>query len=112
MIQNYWIKDPTRQEIITKTQIPSKSNFNLFATYFNLIDKKGLSFHLNENSEFEKNKLFTKNGFHYLVLQFGNLKEFLILPNENLIEYAHRVALKINICKTENDVLDLLIEEM
>jgi hypothetical protein len=39
MQQNYWIKDETRQEIITKTHIPSKANFNLFATYFNLMDK-------------------------------------------------------------------------
>lgn len=112
MQYNYWIKDPTRQEIITKALIPSKANFKFFATYFNLMDKKGLSFHLDKNSEFEKDKLFTKNGFHYLVLQLCDLKEFLILPNGNLTEYTDRVVSKIDTCKTENEVLNLLIEEM
>ena len=40
------------------------------------------------------------------------LIEFLILPNENLTEYTDRVVSKIDICKTEKEVLDLLIEEM
>ncbi|MCO5232301.1 MAG: hypothetical protein M9888_01035 [Chitinophagales bacterium] len=112
MQSNYWVKDITRKEIITKTQIPSKANFNLFATYFNLMDKKGLSFHLNENSTFEIDKLFAKNGFHYLALQLGDVKEFLILPNENLLDYTERIASKIDTCKTEKDVLNLLIAEM
>jgi len=109
---NFWIKDSTRQEIITKKPISSKANFKLFATYFNLMDKKGLSFHLNENSEFEKNKLFTKNSFQYIALQMDDLSEFLILPNENLTEYTDRVVSKIDSCKTENEVLKLLIDEM
>ncbi|MCO6495974.1 MAG: hypothetical protein J5I91_09895 [Bacteroidetes bacterium] len=112
MQQNYWIKDETRQEVITKTQIPNKANFNLFATYFNLMDKKGLSFHLNKNSEFEKNKLFEKNGFQYIALQIDNLNEFLVLPNENIPEYTNRIVSKIDICNTENDVLNLLVVEM
>lgn len=112
MQQNFWIKDETRQEIITKTKIPSKANFNLFATYFNLMDKKGLSFQLNENSEIENDKLFVKNGFHYLILQLGDLKEFLILPNENINKYAYRVASKIDTCITQKDILNLLISEM
>lgn len=112
MQNNYWIKDITGKEVITKTQIPSKANFNLFATYFNLIEKKGLSFHLNENSEFEMDKLFAKNGFHYLALQLGDLKEFLILPNENIIEYTDRITSKIDTCKTEKDVLSLLVDAM
>ncbi len=36
---NYWIKDKTRQEIITKTLIRNKGNFELFANYFNLMDE-------------------------------------------------------------------------
>lgn len=109
---NYWIKDQARSEVITKTKIPSKANFNLFATYFNLMDKKGLAFHLNENSTFELDKLFAKNGFHYLALQLGNVKEFLILPNENLTEYTNKVVSKIENCNDETDVLNLLIAEM
>ncbi len=112
MQSNYWIKDITRNEVITKTKIPSKGNFNLFATYFNLIDKKGLSFYLSENSEFKMDKLFAKNGFHYLALQLGDLKEFLILPNENIIEYTDRIASKIDMCNTERDVLSLLVDAM
>jgi hypothetical protein len=109
---NYWIKDETRQEIITKTLIPNKGNFKFFGTYFNLMDKKGLSFHLNKNSEFEKDKLFAKNGFHYLALQLGGLIELLILPNENLTEYTKRVVSKIDTCKTEDEVITLLVSEM
>lgn len=26
-INNYWTKDPTRREVITKTQIPNSGNF-------------------------------------------------------------------------------------
>ena len=46
---NYWIQDETRQEIITKTLIPNKGNFELFASYFNLMDAKALSFQFKEN---------------------------------------------------------------
>ncbi|KXK40044.1 MAG: hypothetical protein J5I52_07045 [Saprospiraceae bacterium] len=112
MKPNYWTKDETRQEIITKTKIPSKANFNLFATYFNLMDKKGLSFQLNINSEIENDKLFIKNGFYYLILQLGDIKEFLILPNDNLPELVGRVVSKIDDCSAEIEVLDLLIAEM
>jgi len=109
---SYWIKEPTRSNVITKTQIPNKASFNLFVTYFNLMDKKGLSFHLSKNSEFEMDKLFAKNGFHYLALQLGGLKEFLVLPNENLEVLTKNIVSKIDNCKTENDVLNLIIEEM
>lgn len=109
---NYWIKDETRKEVITKTQIPSKANFNLYATYFNLMDKKGISFQLNEYSEIENDKLFIKNGFHYLILQHGDLKEFLILPNEKISEFTDRVVSNIDTCKTEKDILNLLVSEM
>jgi len=34
------------------------------------------------------------------------------LPNENIFEYTNRVVSKIDVCKTEKDVLDLLVEEM
>lgn len=112
MIENYWTKDETRNEVITKTKIPNKGNFNLFATYFNLMDKKGLSFYLSENSEFEMDKLFVKNGFHYLALQLGDLKEFLVLPNENLEVLTENIVSKIDNCNAENDVLNLIIEEM
>lgn len=60
---NYWIKDHTRLEIITKTQIPNKVNFNLFANYYNLMDAKGLSFRISPDSDIEVEKLYRKNGF-------------------------------------------------
>lgn len=109
---NYWIKDTTRTEVITKTQIPNRNNFKLLACYFNLMDKKGLAFQLSKNSEIEKEKLFVKNGFEYFVFEHDNLKELMVLPNENLIEYTNRVVSKIENCKVENDVLNLIIEEM
>lgn len=112
MAENYWIKDQKRSKVITKTHIPNKGNFDFFATYFNLMDKKGLSLHLNANSEFVKDKLFVKNGIYYLVLQLGDLKEFLVLPNENLEVLTESIISKIDNCKTENDVLNLIIEEM
>lgn len=112
MNNNYWIKDQTRNEVITKTQIPNKSNFGLFACYFNLMDKKGLALQFDKNPEIEKEKLFVKNGFEYFVLEHSNLKELMILPNENLTEYTNKVVSKIENCNTETDVLNLLIAEM
>src|SRR5690554_8160980 len=101
---NYWIKDQTRQEIITKTLIPNTGNFELFASYFNLMDAKGLSFQFRENSELQSEKLFIKNGFEYFVFEHDNWKELVVLPNENLIEYTNRVISKIENCNNENEV--------
>ena len=112
MQNNYWIKDSTRQEIITKTQIPNKENFNLFANYYNLLDKMGLGFQLSKGFEIPIEKLFRKNGFEYLILDLRGQSELFILPNEGIVEYTKRIALKINVCKTEKDVVILLIEEM
>lgn len=112
MTSNYWIKDQTRQEIITKIQIPNNGNFNLFANYYNLIDAKGLGFHINFNTELEVEKLYEKNGFKYLVLEHNNQKELFIFPNERIEEYAERIVSKVVFCKKENDVLQLLIDEM
>ncbi|TAF43833.1 MAG: hypothetical protein EAZ51_04155 [Sphingobacteriales bacterium] len=112
MGNNYWIKDDTRQEIITKTQIPNKGNFKLLACYFNLMDKNGLALHLNKNSELETEKLYAKNGFEYIVLENEELKELMVLPNQNITELAERVVSKIDDCKTQTEVLDLLIAEM
>ncbi|MCZ2394225.1 MAG: hypothetical protein LC105_10235 [Chitinophagales bacterium] len=109
---NYWIKDITRKEVITKTQIPNKSNFGLFACYFNLMDKKGLALQLNKDSEIEKEKLFVRNGFEYFVFEHDSLKELMILPNKNLTEYTNKIVSKIENCKNETDVLNLLIAEM
>jgi hypothetical protein len=69
MTNPYWIKDETRKEVITKIQIPNKANFNLFATYFNLIDKNGLSFRLNENLEFKRINFLQKTDF--IILHFN-----------------------------------------
>ena len=112
MQNNYWIKDDTRKEIITKTQIPNEGNFNLFACYFNLLDKKGLSFPINSKPDFQMDKVFRKNGFEYIVLTHNDLKEFLVLPNEKLNEYTDNIASKIGHCKNETDVLNLMITEM
>ncbi len=109
---NYWIKDQTRQEIITKTQIPNKENFNLFANYYNLMDKKGLGFQLSKGSDLPNEKLFKKNDFEYIVFDLSGQKELFILPNENIVEYTNRIASKVDVCKTEKEVLDLLLEEM
>jgi len=112
MQNNYWIKKPTRQEIITKTQIPNKVNFNLFANYYNSLDKMGLGFQLSKGFEIPIEKLFRKNDFEYIILDLNGQEELIILPNESIVEYTKRVALKIDVCRTENDVVNLLIEEM
>ena len=109
---NYWTKDQTRKEIITKTQIPNKENFNLFANYYNLMDKKGLGFQLSKGSDLPNEKLFKKNDFEYIVFDLSGQKELFILPNENIVEYTNRIASKVDVCKTEKEVLDLLVEEM
>lgn len=112
MQSNYWIKDEARNEVITKTQIPNKGNFEFFATYFNLMDKKGLALTLSDNSIIEKDKLFTKNGFQYIILSLNGMKELLVVPNENIEILTEKVVSKIDNCKTENDILNLIIEEM
>jgi len=109
---NYWIKDKTRQEVITKTQIPNKENFNLFANYYNLMDKKGIGFQPSKDSDLPIEKLFRKNDFEYLILDLSGQTELFILPNDSIVEYTNRVVSKIDVCKTEKEVLDLLVEEM
>ena len=108
----FWIKDQTRLEIINKTQIPNKSNFLIYANYYNLMDAKGLGLPLSSDLDIDVEKLFRKNGFEYIVLDLSGQKELFILPNENIIEYTNRIASKVDICKTEKEVLDLLVEEM
>jgi len=112
MNKNYWIKDQTRQEIITKTQIPNKENFNLFANYYNLMDKKGIGFQLSKDSDLPNEKLFRKNDFEYIVFDHSGQREFFVLPNDSIVEYTNRIVSKIDVCKTEKEVLDLLVEEM
>ncbi len=112
MYKKYWRKNQTREEIITKTQIPNNGDYTIYTNYYNLIDVKGIGFQLGSNSDLEVEKLYRKNGFEYLVLEHNNQKELYILPNERIEEYAERIASKIDICKKENDVLSLLIEEM
>jgi hypothetical protein len=34
------------------------------------------------------------------------------LPNENIVKYTNKVVSKIGNCKTENDVLNMIIAEM
>ncbi len=112
MQNNYWIKDTTRQEIITKTQITNKENFNLFENYYNLMDKKGLGLQLSKESNLPVENLFRKNDFEYIVFNLRGQREFFIIPNDGIVEYTNRVVLKIDVCKTEKEVLDLLIEEI
>ena len=109
---NYWIKDESRKEIITKTLIPNNGNFELFASYFNLMDSKGLSFHVIENIEIESEKLFSKNGFQYIILKHSDFKEFIVLPNENLEILAEKIISKINNCNKNSNVIDLVLSEM
>lgn len=112
MQNTFWIKDQTRQVIITKTQIPSKSNFNLFANYYNLIDKQGIGLQLSKNFEIPMEKLFKKKDFEYIILDLNGQRELFILPNENMFEFTNRVVSKIDFCITEKEVLNLLIAEM
>lgn len=112
MESNYWIKDETRQEIITKTLIPSKGNFEIFANYFNLMDAKGLSSQFKENLELQPEKLFIINGFEYFVLKHDNFNELLVLPNRNLEILTEKIVSKINSCNQECDVVDLVVVEM
>ena len=112
MTANYWIKDSTRSEIITKTLIPNKNNFSLFACYYNLMDEKGLSLHLDEKMKIATDKLCTKNNLQYFILEHDNIKEFFILPNENLVEYTEKVISKIDSCKSNEEVLQLMVNEM
>lgn|SRR5690554_5080279 len=111
-MKNYWIKDETRQEIITKALIPNNGNFELFASYYNLMDAKGLSFQFKENSKLQAEKLFRKNGFEYFVLQHENFNELLILPNQNLENLTERVVSRINFCHHESDVITMVISQM
>jgi hypothetical protein len=95
IMTNYWIKDQTRQEIITKTLIPNKGNFNVYANYYNLIDVKGIGFQLS-SSDLEVKKLYRKNGFEYLVLEHNDQKELSfrksILPSGfRHIRYQYRL---------------------
>lgn len=109
---NFWIKDHTRQEIITKTKIPNKGNFNVYANYYNVMDVKGVGLQLSGSSDLEVEKLYQKNGFEYLVLEHNHQIELFILPNDRIAQYAHRITSKLDLCKTELEVLDLLVEEM
>jgi hypothetical protein len=112
MNTNYWTKDQTRQEIITKTKIPNKLNFTFFANYYNLMDKKGLGFHVSQDFDLPNEKLFRKNDFEYIVFDLSGQRELFILPNDSIVEYTNRVVSKIDVCKTEKEVWDLLVEEM
>ncbi|HRF16164.1 MAG TPA: hypothetical protein PKV02_11110 [Bacteroidia bacterium] len=112
MITNYWIKDAAKSEVISKKQIPNNGNFRLLTNYYNLIDFKGLSFQFESKSDLQAEKLFIKNDFQYFVIEYDNLKELIILPNEKLFDYTENVASKIKTCSTEIDVLNLIIEEM
>ena len=78
MENNYWIKEQVHQEIITKTLIPNKFNFEFFATYYNLMDKQGLSFLLNFENDFAIDKVFRKNHFEYFFIQYNDWKELYI----------------------------------
>ncbi len=109
---NYWVKDQTRQEIITKTPIPNNGKFNILANYYNLMDARGLGFRICSDSGIEVEKLYRKNGFEFFVLEHNFQKELYILPNRNIVEYANRIASKVDNCKSEVEVLKLLVEEM
>ena len=111
-MKNYWIKDQSRQEIITKTQIPNKGNFNIYANYYNLIDAKGLGLQISSKTDMEIEKLYMKNRFQYFVIEHNRQKDLYILPNDMMVEYVDNIAFKINDCKNEEELLELLIEEM
>jgi len=59
-----------------------------------------------------KDQTRKKNDFEYIVFDLSGQKELFILPNENIVEYTNRIASKVDVCKTEKEVLDLLVEEM
>lgn len=109
---SYWIKDQTRKEIITKTQIPNKGNFGIYANYYNLIDAKGIGFLLSSTSDLQVERLYQKNGFEYFVLEQKKQKELHILPHESIEKLANRIISKLDFCNTEKDVVSLLIGEM
>lgn len=109
---NYWIKDQTRQEIITKTRIPNIGNYNIYANYYNLIDFKGIGFLLSSSSNLEVEKLYRKNGYEYFVIEHNNQKELYILPHKRIEEYADRITSKVDFCASNDEVLQLIIEEM
>lgn len=108
----YWIKDKTRQQIITKTQIPNKGNFKIYANYYNMMDTKGIGFHFSFCKNIEVEKLFEKNGFQYIVLEHNKQKELFILPNERIEEYSKKNVSKIDYCTNEEEIFQLIIEEM
>jgi hypothetical protein len=110
-MKNYWIKDSTRQEIITKNLISNSGNLNIYANFYNLIDEKGLSIFLGLKNDFVFEILYSKNVFRYFVMDL-DIKELYILPNENIVEYTNRVVSKLNICNSEEEVLKLIIDEM
>lgn len=112
MYNIYFIKDLTRQEIITKTLIPNKGNYNIYANYYNLLDVKGLGFQINSTTDFEVEKLYRKNGFEYFILEHQNQKELYILPNENIVDYTDRVIPKLGKCRNDIDAIKILINEM
>lgn len=111
-MKSYWIKDESRQQIITKTPIPNKGNFKVYANYYNLFDAKGLGFSINDTIDIEVEKLYVKEQFQYLVLEQNQQKELYILPNEKMTDYVNNVALQLNQCQTEEDVICLLFSEM
>lgn len=109
---NYWTKDQTRQEIITKTPIPNNGNFNIYANYYNLIDVKGLGLQISSNTDIEFEKLYKRNSFQYFAIEHNKQRELYILPNDVMVEYVNKIALKINDCKSEEELFELLIREM
>lgn len=111
-MKNYWIKDESRREIITKTQIPNKGNFKIYANYYNLMDVKGLSFVYEANIKIVLEQLYNKGNFQYFVLEDNNLKNLYVLPTENINEFTNLIISKIDNCKNEKEVMDLLIGTM
>lgn len=111
-MKSYWIKDESRQQIITKTPIPNKGNFKVYANYYNLIDAKGVGFSISDTIDLEVEKLYVKEQFQYLVLEQNMQIELYILPNENITDYLDRVNLRLHHCQSEEEVLALLITEM
>lgn len=112
MNTNYWIKKEAYKEVLTKTQMPNKGNFRLMAYHFNAMDKKGIGFYFDKSIKFKNDKMYIKNGYQYLVLEYDDFKEFLILPHNTIPELADRIISQIDTCKTEKEVIDLLIAKM